>query len=124
MFGVPLLLLAGGAGYWLLSGGSVSTDNAYVKMDKVSVAAEVGGLITEVAVREGHEVAKGQLLFRIDPTHYALTVAQAHAAFNYARVDVGYMSAGLVTTQVDIAQAPEDTAVTQANVTRQPELVA
>src|SRR3546814_14479779 len=27
MFGVPLLLLAGGAGYWLLSGGSVSTDN-------------------------------------------------------------------------------------------------
>src|SRR3546814_11869623 len=28
MFGVPLLLLAGGAGYWLLSGGSVSTAHA------------------------------------------------------------------------------------------------
>ena len=37
MFGVPLLLIAGGAGWWLTSGGSVSTDNAYVQMDKVSV---------------------------------------------------------------------------------------
>src|SRR3546814_18296400 len=74
-------------------------------MDKVSVAAEVGGLITEVAVREGQEVAKGQLLFRIDPKPYALTVAQANAAINSARVDVGNLSAGLATTQVDIAKA-------------------
>src|SRR3546814_18500097 len=47
MFGLPLALIAGGAGWWLTSGGSVSTDNAYVQMDKVSVAAEVGGRITE-----------------------------------------------------------------------------
>ena len=46
MFGLPALLIAGGAGWWLTSGGSVSTDNAYVQMDKVSVAAEVGGRIT------------------------------------------------------------------------------
>src|SRR3546814_18273720 len=119
MFGVPLLLLAGGAGYWLLSGGSVSTDNAYVQMDKVSVAAEVGGLITEVAVREGQEVAKGQLLFRIDPKPYALTVAQANAAINSARVDVGNLSAGLATTPVDIAKAKEDIAFAEVNFQRQ-----
>src|SRR3546814_2575053 len=102
MFGVPLLLLAGGAGYWLRSGGSVSTDNAYVQMDKVSVSAQVGGLITEVAVREGQQVAKGQLLFRIDGHPYALSVAQANAAIDSAQVDVGNLSASLATTRVDI----------------------
>lgn len=83
MFGVPLALAAAGGWYWLASGGSVSTDNAYIQMDKVSVAAEVGGLITEVAIREGQEVAKGQLLFRIDGHPYALTVAQANAAIDF-----------------------------------------
>src|SRR3546814_18223163 len=43
MFGLPALLIAGGAGWWLTSGGSLSTDTAYVQMDKGSVAAEVGG---------------------------------------------------------------------------------
>lgn len=123
MFGLPLLLLAGGVGYWLLSGGSVSTDNAYVQMDKVSVAAEVGGLITEVAVREGQEVAKGQLLFRIDPKPYALTVAQANAAIDSARVDVGNLSASLATTHVDIAKAKEDIAFAEVNFQRQAALM-
>ena len=77
MFGLPALLIAGGAGWWLTSGGSVSTDNAYVQMDKVSVAAEVGGRITEVAVRDGQDVTAGQLLFRIDGEPYRLNVAQA-----------------------------------------------
>ena len=66
MFGLPVVLLAAGGWYWLTSGGSVSTDNAYVQLDKVSIAAEVGGRITEVAVRDGQQVAAGQLLFRID----------------------------------------------------------
>src|SRR3546814_12809208 len=59
LFGVPLLLLAGGAGYWLLSGGSVSTDNAYGQMDKVTVAAQVGGLVTEVRQEEGRGGKEG-----------------------------------------------------------------
>ena len=80
MFGLPAVLLAAGGWYWLTSGGSVSTDNAYVQMDKVSIAAEVGGRITEVAVKDGQMVQKGQLLFRIDGEPYALSVAQANAA--------------------------------------------
>src|SRR5690606_26205501 len=93
MFGLPALLIAGGAGWWLTSGGSVSTDNAYVQMDKVSVAAEVGGRIPEVAVRDGQQVAKGQLLFRIDGEPYALSVAEATAAIDAARVELGNLSA-------------------------------
>jgi membrane fusion protein (multidrug efflux system) len=123
MFGVPLALAAAGGWYWLASGGSVSTDNAYIQMDKVSVAAEVGGLITEVAIREGQEVAKGQLLFRIYGHPYALTVAQANAAIDSATVDVGNLSASLAATAVDIQAAREDIAFAESNFQRQAALM-
>jgi len=123
MFGLPLLMAAGAGGYWLMSGGTVSTDNAYVQMDKVSVAAEIGGRITEVAVRDGQHVAAGQLLFRIDGEPYALSVAQADAAIDAARVDVGNLSASLAATGVAIRAAEEDIAFAEANFRRQAALM-
>ena len=123
MFGLPFALIAGGAGWWLTSGGSVSTDNAYVQMDKVSVAAEVGGRITEVAVRDGQQVAKGQLLFRIDGEPYALTVAQATAAIDAAEVEVGNLSASANTSSVDIAAAREDVKFAEITFQRQAALM-
>lgn len=123
MFGLPLALLAGGSWYWATSGGSVSTDNAYVQMDKVSIAAEVGGRITEVAVRDGQMVQAGQLLFRIDGEPYALTVAQANAAIDAARVNVGNLSASLSATTVDIKAAQEAIAFAESNFARQAALM-
>lgn len=123
MFGLPLALLAGGGWYWLTSGGSVSTDNAYVQMDKVSIAAEVGGRITEVAVRDGQTVVAGQLLFRIDSQPYALTVAQADAAIDAAKVNVGNLSASLSATAVDIRAAEEAIAFAESNFARQAALM-
>ena len=59
MLVVPLALLVGGTVYWLSLAGKVSTDNAYVKQDKVAVSAQVGGDIAEVLVRDGDEVKAG-----------------------------------------------------------------
>ena len=123
MFGLPAILIAVGGYYWLTSGVSVSTDNAYVQMDKVSVAAEVGGRITEVAVGDGQQVAAGQLLFRIDGEPYALNVAQATAAIDAAQVEVGNLSASANTSSVDIAAAREDVAFAQVNFERQAALM-
>lgn len=123
MFGLPVLLLAAGGWYWLTSGGSVSTDNAYVQMDKVSVAAEVGGRITEVAVRDGDQVVAGQLLFRIDAEPYRLSVAQATAAIDAAQVQVGNLSASAQKSTVDIAAAREDVAFAEINFQRQAALM-
>jgi membrane fusion protein (multidrug efflux system) len=50
---VPLLLALGAYLYWQSLAGKVSTDNAYLKQDMVSVSAEVGGPIVEVAVQDG-----------------------------------------------------------------------
>jgi multidrug efflux system membrane fusion protein len=46
----------------------------------VEVEAQVGGMLTEVAFREGDEVDQGQVLFRIDPNQYESAVRQAEAA--------------------------------------------
>ena len=123
MFGLPVILIAAGGYYWLTSGGSVSTDNAYVQMDKVSVAAEVGGRITEVAVRDGQDVTAGQLLFRIDGEPYRLNVAQATAAIDAAQVEVGNLSASANTSNVDIAAAREDVKFAEVNFGRQAALM-
>src|SRR3546814_4392521 len=96
---------------------------ACVRWESVAGEAEVACRITGLGVRVGQGVAKGQLLFQFDPNPYALTVAQAKAAINSARFDVGNLSAGLATTQVDIAKAKEDIAFAEVNFQRQAALM-
>ena len=43
----------------LTSGRYVSTDNAYVQQDMVSVAPEINGIIQQVFVRENQHVRRG-----------------------------------------------------------------
>ena len=74
-------LLAGGIGGWIyFSGGRyVSTDNAYVKADKIAVSADISGRVVEVAVNADQFVERGQLLFRIDPEPHRITLEKAEA---------------------------------------------
>src|SRR5574338_582791 len=86
MFVVPALLLLAGGYYWLTSGSSVSTDDAQVKQDIVSVSPQVNGQIVQVLVRDGARVKRGQLLFRIDPQPYRVALEQAEAQLANARL--------------------------------------
>lgn len=88
LLSVPLLLVAVGAYLWMTSGRFVSTDNAYVQQDKISVSADVGGRIVEVRAAENARVNKGDILFRIDPEPYRIAVEQARAALASAQVQV------------------------------------
>ena len=45
----------------------------------VAIESQVGGVLQEVAFREGDDVEAGQLLFRIDPRPYQAALAQAEA---------------------------------------------
>ena len=81
-----ILLIVGGGYYWLTSGGSVSTDDAQVKQDIVSVSAQVNGPITQVFVRNGSQVKRGDLLFRIDPAPYQVALEQAQAQLAAAQL--------------------------------------
>ena len=59
MLSLPLLLAVVGLYFWLTSGQRVSTDNAAVKQDIVSVSAQIGGPVSEVAVEDGDHVKRG-----------------------------------------------------------------
>lgn len=118
MLSVPLMLLVAGGIYWLSLQGQVSTDNAYVQQDKVSVSAQVGGEIVEVLVGDGDNVSAGDLLFRIDPEPYRLQIAQAEAAIAGAQANVTALANSSDLSGADISAAREDIAFAQADFER------
>ncbi|MBV8683124.1 MAG: multidrug transporter subunit MdtN [Caulobacteraceae bacterium] len=65
------------------------TDDASIDADVVHVASPVGGKIIAIPVVENMQVAKGALLFQIDPTPYQLTVDQSKADLDLARAGLG-----------------------------------
>jgi membrane fusion protein (multidrug efflux system) len=105
MLSVPLLLALVGGYFWLTSGRYVSTDNAYVQQDMVSVAPEVSGSISEVLVRENQQVRRGDLLFKIDPRPFRIALAQAEAQIAAAEVQVNEMMTRSAGTGGDIQGA-------------------
>ena len=59
------------AGYHLFNASYVYTSDAYVQALNVSISPEVSGQVTQVFVKEGQLVQKGDKLFQIDPSPYA-----------------------------------------------------
>lgn len=124
MLSVPLLIVAIGLWMWLTSGRTVSTDNAQVGADIISISPEVGGRIVDVAVRENQRVKKGDLLFRIDPEPYRIALAQADAAVGNARIQVNELSSNFVSKEADIGAISSDVQLAQENYNRQNDLLA
>ena len=123
MASVPLVLVGGATAYYIANDHYVSTDNAYVQQDKVSISAEVGGRIVDVAVHENDVVNKGDLLFRIDPEPYRIAIEQANAAIAAAQVRVSALETEFQTTGVDIDSAREDVTFYEKEYQRQSSLM-
>lgn len=67
-------------GYLYLAGGRfVSTDNAYVKADKIAVSTDVSGRVAEVLVHMDQAVERGQVLFRLDTEPFRIALERAEA---------------------------------------------
>lgn len=115
---VPLVILAIGAYFYLTSGRYVSTDNAYVQQDKISVSAEVTGRIVEVRVKENQKVKAGDLLFRIDPAPFRIALEQAEAQLAAAKVGVNKLQAQVAGGGADIQAAQDNLVVAQRNFER------
>jgi membrane fusion protein (multidrug efflux system) len=124
MLSVPLLLALIGGYMWLTSGRYVSTDNAYVQLDKVTVSAEVAGPIREVLVRENQRVRRGDVLFRIDPAPFRIALAQAEAQLHAAQVQVARAETEIAGTGADIEGAQANLGFTQRALARQQELLS
>lgn len=124
MLGVPLLVVAGGLAFWIAGSETVSTDNAYVKQDVVSVGGEVGGLISSVAVGENQMVRAGDVLFTIEPAPYRIALARAEADLAAAQVRVGQLATDLRTSGVTIEGTRADVQLAEAELAREQALAA
>jgi len=120
---VPVLILLGVLGYWLMSGDSVSTDNAAVKQDIVSVSAQVNGPVVEVAVKNGVQVKRGDILFRIDPAPYQVALEQAQGQLAAAHLQTTMLRTQSAGTGADITGAAANLAIKQNALGRQTALL-
>jgi membrane fusion protein (multidrug efflux system) len=120
---VPALLLLAGGYYWLTSGASVSTDDAQVKQDIVSVSPQVNGQIVQVFVRNGARVKRGDLLFRIDPAPYRVALENAQAQLANARLQTTQLRTQAAGTGADITGAQANLAIKRNALGRQQALL-
>jgi membrane fusion protein, multidrug efflux system len=104
-FWIPLILLIGVAvagWYWYKSNaGFVSSDDAYIDADRMSVSSKILGRITNLYVTDGDTVKAGQVLARLDSTDLVAQKNQAIAALNLANETIPL-------SKVNIAKAAED----------------
>jgi len=121
---VPLIAAAIALAFYLEGGRYVSTDNAYVKADKVPVSAEVAGAVKDVPVHENQTVSAGQILFRLDPAPFRVAVAKAEAKLAEVRTDLAALRASYREKQAEIALARTRLAFAARNQRRQADLVA
>ncbi|MCW2241532.1 HlyD family secretion protein [Azospirillum canadense] len=91
------------------------SSDARVQAFVIRMAPEVAGQVLNVDVTDNARVARGATLFRLDPTPFAIAVAQAQAKL----AQVG-QSIGASTAAVDVAEAALDEArATETNVRAQ-----
>jgi len=120
---VPAILVAVGLWFWLTGGRYASTDNAYVQQDRVTITADIPGRIVDVAVKTNQHVKKGDLLFRLDPEPYRITLAEDEAALASARLSVEQLRSTYQQALTEEQQARTDVDFAQRAFDRQQDLL-
>ncbi len=120
----PVVLIAAGLFVYLRGGRVVTSDNAYVHADKLSVTTEVAGAVREIAVRDFQHVTPGQLLFKLDDEPYRIAVDQARANLNSVRLELATLHGSYRQKLAAIDEAREQAAFAARELKRQEELSA
>lgn len=106
LFTLGLVAAFGVASYLYFTGDRfVTTDNAYLKFDKVTLSGEVAGNITSVLVVTDQKVQQGQLLLTVDDSIYKVAEAKAEARLKKAESYIQSLRASYHTKQAELALA-------------------
>jgi len=89
---------------------AVSNGKADVEGGIIQVAARKSGIVREVLVQEGQEVAKGQVLARLEDDEFKLAAQSAAAELNQARAQAELLKVQLSTAQREEARLQKLTA--------------
>jgi membrane fusion protein (multidrug efflux system) len=124
-----LLLIAGPlitaiiAGYfYFTSGRYVSTENAFLKSDKVIISPEVAGPVSELLVSENQAVKKGDVLFRIGSGSYTAAFQRAQANLEKTRSDILALQAAYKAKQAELILSRNNLAFAEKEYARQVDL--
>jgi membrane fusion protein, multidrug efflux system len=90
---IPLLIVLIAAAivtwYWYVNVRDfVSTDDAYIDADRVSISSDMPGRIVQLAAQEGDTVKKGQVLVVLDDSNLQAQEEQARASLANAELSV------------------------------------
>jgi membrane fusion protein, multidrug efflux system len=119
---LPVALVVGGA-FYVTGGAVMSTDNAYVQADMVGLSTDVSGIVTQVLVHDNQKVAKGEVLFKLDPLQFQLALDRAEAQIGNTRNDLVALQASYRNMQAQVAQAQKDVDFNMVNFQRQEQLL-
>jgi membrane fusion protein (multidrug efflux system) len=119
----PAVVLAGALALYMTGGRYVSTDNAYVHAGKLTVATDVSGIVSKVAVHESQQVEKGQVLFTLDPEPFQIALAGAEANLGTVRNQLTTLRATYRQKLAQVEQAKTDVAFYETAFQRQQDLL-
>ena len=88
MIGVPLIVVLGGVGLYVVAGRYVSTENSYVKANWASVSPAVSGDVIEVFAEENEMVKKDQPILQLTSEVYEVNFTAAAAQMRSARAAI------------------------------------
>jgi len=104
---IALLIALGVGGYqlWKYFGSYESTDDAQIDGHIDAISARISGHVSEVLVEDAQVVKAGEILVKIDPRDYEVTLAQAEAnladaeaSMRSSRTDVPIVSTNTAST--------------------------
>jgi membrane fusion protein, multidrug efflux system len=122
LVGVPLIAGLVGLYWYAVSGRYVTTENAYVKSDIVTISTDIDGRVVSVEVTENQLVRQGDVLFRIDPEPFQIALDMADANILTVRHDIEASRAEFRQIEAEIDEATERVKFFQQQALRQRQL--
>lgn len=123
---LPAVFIIAAAAYgfyhFIIHGGEISTDDAYVQAHVIPLIPKVPGYIQDVHMEDNQPVRKGDVLVEIVPEDYAIRVSRAQAALAAIEARIGGSTANLATAETNastlLSTAEAAVRAAESNVTR------
>lgn len=118
LIGVPLAVILIGGIIYLTGGRYESTDNAYVKSNKVMLSPEISGTVAQKLVDNNQTVTKGATLIVIDPQPFEIALARANAELATTRAGIEKLKAEYSQKVEELKMAASDADLENAEYDR------
>jgi membrane fusion protein (multidrug efflux system) len=122
LIGGPVLAAVIFAIFFLAGGRYVSTDDAYIQSARVDISANISARLDAIYVHDNQAVAKGTVLFKLDPRRFEVAVRETEAQLAAARLRVQSLQAGYRERLADQTAAQDTLAFQQGEYDRQVKL--